>query len=109
MERKRASEYPQELLDLFDLYVHGELDRRGFLERAKKFATGGVTAMALWESLRPNYAWAEQVPKDDSRLKSESVSVPSRTETAASAVTLSVPQRRPASFRACWLCMRTVV
>ena len=40
MERKKASEYPQELLDLFDLYVHGELDRRGFLERAKKFATG---------------------------------------------------------------------
>src|SRR5436190_2943325 len=77
MERKKASDYPQELLDLFDLYVHGELDRRGFIERAKKFATGGVTAMALWESLRPNYAWAEQVPKDDSRLKTEYATVPS--------------------------------
>ena len=69
MERRKASEYPQELLDLFDLYVHGEIDRRAFLDRAKKFAAGGVTAMALWESLRPNYAWAEQVPKNDSRIK----------------------------------------
>src|SRR5438034_5303736 len=77
MERKRANEYPQELLDLFDRYVHGELDRRGFLEGAKKFAVGGVTAAAIWESLRPNYAWAQQVPKDDSRLKTEYVTVPS--------------------------------
>lgn len=77
MERKKASDYPQELLDLFDKYVHGDIDRRDFLEGAKKFATGGVTAMAIWESLRPNYAWAQQVPKDDSRIKTERVSVPS--------------------------------
>src|SRR3954447_412162 len=77
MERRKASEYPQELLDLFDLYVHGDLDRRGFLDRAGKFATGSVTALALWESLRPNYAWAEQVAKDDSRLKTEYATVPS--------------------------------
>src|SRR4051794_33271817 len=76
MERKKASDYPQELLDLFDLYVHGELDRRGFIERAGKFATGTVSAVALWESLSPNYAWAEQVSKTDSRLKTEYVSVP---------------------------------
>jgi carboxymethylenebutenolidase len=77
MERKKASDYPQELLDLFDRYVHGDIDRRGFLEGARKFATGGVTAMALWESLRPNYAWAQQVPKDDSRIKTEYATVPS--------------------------------
>jgi carboxymethylenebutenolidase len=69
MERKQASDFPQELLDLFDLYVHGAIDRRAFLDGAKKFAVGGITAMALWESLRPNYAWAEQVPKNDSRIK----------------------------------------
>ena len=51
--------------------MHGELDRRGFLEGAKKFAVGGISATAIWESLRPNYAWAQQVPKDDSRLKTE--------------------------------------
>jgi len=77
MERKQASDYPQELLDLFDRYVHGDIPRREFLDGAKKFATGGVTATAIWESLRPNYAWAEQVPKDDSRIKTEYVTVPS--------------------------------
>lgn len=76
MERKKASDYPQELLDLFDLYVHGDIDRRIFLDRAKKFAVGGVTAMALWESLRHNYAWAQQVPPTDSRIKTERVMVP---------------------------------
>jgi carboxymethylenebutenolidase len=77
MERKKASEYPQELLNLFDKYVHGDIERRDFLEGAQKFAVGGVTATAIWESLRPNYAWAEQVPKDDKRLKTEYVIVPS--------------------------------
>ena len=77
MERKKASEYPQELLNLFDKYVHGDIERRDFLDGAQKFAVGGVTATAIWESLRPNYAWAEQVPKDDKRLKTEYVIVPS--------------------------------
>lgn len=77
MERKKASDYPQELLDLFDQYVHGGIDRRAFLDGAKKFAVGGVTAMAIWESLRPNYAWAEQVPKDDKRIKTERATVDS--------------------------------
>src|SRR3990170_1217884 len=77
MERKKASDYPQELLNLFDLYVHGEISRRAFLDGANKFAVGGMTAMALWEALRPNYAWAQQVPKDDPRLKTEYATVPS--------------------------------
>ena len=69
MERKTASDYPQELLDLFHEYQHGDINRRDFLDRAKKFAVGGATVMALFESLRPNYAWAEQVKKDDGRIK----------------------------------------
>ena len=69
MERKKASDYPQELLDLFHEYQHGDISRRDFLDRAKKFAVGGVTAMALFESLKPNYAWAQQVPKEDARIK----------------------------------------
>src|ERR1039457_3209956 len=77
MERKKASDYPQELLNLFDRYVHGEIDRRDFLEGAKKFVVGGVSAAAIWESLRPNYAWAQQVPKDDSRIKTEYLTVDS--------------------------------
>ena len=76
-ERKQASEFPQELLDLFDKYVHGDIDRRSFLNGANKFAVGGLTATAIWESLRPNYAWAQQVPKNDPRIKTEVVTVPS--------------------------------
>jgi carboxymethylenebutenolidase len=77
MERKKASDFPQPLLDLFDKYVHGGIDRRAFLDGAQKFAVGGVTATALFEMLRPNYAWANEVPKDDSRIKAETVTVPS--------------------------------
>lgn len=77
MERKNATDFPQELLNLFDRYVHGDIERREFLEGAKKFATGGLTATAIWESLRPNYAWAQQVAKDDKRIKAERVDIPS--------------------------------
>ncbi len=77
MERKKAGDYPQELLNLFDKYVHGEMERRDFIESAKKFAVGGLTATAIWESLRPNYAWAQQVPKDDARIRTESATVES--------------------------------
>jgi len=77
MERKKATDYPQELLTIFDRYVHGEISRRAFLDAAAKYAVGGTTAMAIWESLRPNYAWAEQVAKDDSRLKTGYETVPS--------------------------------
>lgn len=77
MERKKASDFPQGLLDLFDRYVHGDIDRRAFLEGAQRFASGSVTAAMLWESLRPNYAWAQQVPPGDARIRAERVEVPS--------------------------------
>ena len=77
MERKKASDFPQELLNLFDKYVHGDIDRRDFMEGAKKFAVGGMTAATIFESLRPNYAWAEQIKKDDKRVIAEYVTVPS--------------------------------
>lgn len=68
MERKSAQEFDQELLYLYDYYVHGQIDRRTFLERAAKFAVGGVTALALLEMLNPHYAFAAQVPKEDARV-----------------------------------------
>lgn len=77
MERKKASDFPQGLLDLFDLYVHGDIDRRSFLDGAQRYATGAITAAMLWESLRPNYAWAQQVPPDDPRIRAERVDVES--------------------------------
>ena len=77
MERKQASDFPQELLNLFDGYVHGGISRRQFLDRAQRFAVGGLTAAALFEMLKPNYAWAIQVPPDDKRIKTEYDTVPS--------------------------------
>jgi len=77
MERKKASEFPQELLDEFHLYQHGEIDRRTFFDRAGKFAVGGLTVAAIFEALRPNYAWAQQVKKDDPRLHTETATVAS--------------------------------
>jgi carboxymethylenebutenolidase len=73
MERKQASDFDQELLNLFDQYVHGDVDRRGFLEKAARFAAGGVTALMLLDALSPRFAEAQQVPKDDKRLKTSSL------------------------------------
>jgi carboxymethylenebutenolidase len=77
MERKKASDFPPEVLKLFDGYVHGMLSRREFLDRAARFAVGGFTAAAMLESLRPNYALAQQVARDDARIKTEYMSYPS--------------------------------
>jgi carboxymethylenebutenolidase len=71
MERKKATDFPQEVLDLFDGYVHGAMNRREFLDRAAKYAIGGFTAAAMLESLSPNFAWAQQVVKDDARIRAE--------------------------------------
>src|SRR4029077_998096 len=71
MERKKASDFPPAVLKLFDGYIHGGISRRDFLDRAGKYAVGGFTAAAMLESLTPNYALAQQVPKDDARIKAE--------------------------------------
>ncbi len=77
MKRPTAQEFDQELLDIYDYYVHGQIDRRGFLDRAAKFAVGGLTAVALLELLSPKYAFAAQVPKDDNRVSTEYLKYPS--------------------------------
>lgn len=77
MERRKATEFPQALIDLLNRYMHGGISRRQFLHRAEKFAVSGVTAAALFQMLRPNYAWAIQVPPDDKRIRSQTVTVPS--------------------------------
>jgi carboxymethylenebutenolidase len=77
MQRKKASDFPQELLNLFDGYVHGRMNRREFLNSAQKFAVGGLTAAALFEMLKPNYALAIQVAPNDQRIKVEYDTVPS--------------------------------
>jgi carboxymethylenebutenolidase len=77
MIRKKATDFPQEVLNLFDGYVHGRTSRREFLEGAQKFAVGGVTAAMFLEMLKPNYALAMEVPPDDKRITTERVTVTS--------------------------------
>jgi carboxymethylenebutenolidase len=73
MDRKKAGDFDQELLDLYDAYAHSRIDRRAFFERASKYAVGGLTVAALVESLMPNYALASQVPENDPRIKAETI------------------------------------
>ncbi len=71
LPRLTAQDFDQELLILFDAYVHGNIDRRGFLDKAQKFAVGGLTAVGLLAALSPNFARAQVVPKNDARIKTE--------------------------------------
>jgi carboxymethylenebutenolidase len=71
MARMTAHDFDQELLMLFDAYVHGALDRRGFLDKAAKYAVGGVTAAMLLEQLSPKFAEAQVVKPTDDRIKAE--------------------------------------
>jgi carboxymethylenebutenolidase len=77
MARKTAADFDPELLILFNAYVHGAIDRRGFLDKAGRYAVGGVTAAMLLDQLSPNFVEAQQVAPDDTRLKTERVSYPS--------------------------------
>jgi carboxymethylenebutenolidase len=73
MERERAQDFDQELLDFYDDYAHGRVDRRDFIRRASAFAVAGVTAEALLHRLSPNYALAQQVAPGDERIRAEYV------------------------------------
>ena len=72
-ERKKASDFPKEVLALFDGYIHGFIDRRSFLEGTVKVVGGGTAAVAVLDALQPQYAWAAQVPEADERIRAEYV------------------------------------
>ena len=73
MDRKKASDFDQELLDLYDDYAHSRIDRRQFIDGVSKFAVGGLTLAALMGSLMPNYALASQVAENDPRITATTV------------------------------------
>jgi len=75
--RLTAQDFDQELLILFDAYVHGGIDRRGFLAGAQRFAKAGMTAAGILAALSPDFALGQQVKPDDARLKTEWVTVQS--------------------------------
>ncbi len=73
MERKQASDFAPEVLELYDEFAHGRVDRREYIKRLSAFAVGGLSVEALLISLSPNYAWAEQVKPNDPRIKAETI------------------------------------
>ena len=76
-ERKKAHQFDQAVLDLYDDYAHGRLSRRDYVKKLAAFAVGGLTVEALQQALAPNYSWAQQVAEDDPRIETERVSYPS--------------------------------
>ena len=56
---------------LFDQFVHGDIDRRSFVDRAARYCTGGMTAVGLLAALSPGFALAQKVAPQDSRIKTE--------------------------------------
>ena len=95
MTRKTADDFDPEVLILFDAYVHGHIDRRGFLDRAKKFAVGGMTAGMLLDALNPNFADAQQVAKDDARIRTQYLDYPSPQGNGKGRGYLVVPAKAP--------------
>ena len=77
MTRLTAKDFPQELLDYYDYYAHGKISKREFLNLAARYAVGGVTALALFNMLKPNYALAEQVKFTDPDILPEYIHYPS--------------------------------
>ena len=76
-ERRKATDFPKEILALFDGYVHGFIQRRDFLEGAAKVLGGGAAALTALDALQPTYAWAAHVPQDDARIQASYVEYPS--------------------------------
>ena len=76
MTRLTAKDFAPELLELYDFYVHGKINRREFLDRAAVF-TLGATALSVLGALSPNYALAEQVAVTDPDIKGEYIEYPS--------------------------------
>ncbi|HXJ40427.1 MAG TPA: dienelactone hydrolase family protein [Bryobacteraceae bacterium] len=68
---------PRAAIDLYNLFIHGEIDRRAFMEGIQKYATGGLAAATIVEALMPNYAQGQQVPKTDDRIQASYETVPS--------------------------------
>jgi len=73
MERKKATEFSQDILDMYDAYAHGRMSKRDFLTGASKYAVGGMTAMAIYDAMKPNYALANQVAPDDPAITTETI------------------------------------
>ena len=77
MTRLTARDFAPELLELYDFYAHGRITKREFLDRAGKYAVGGLTAAAILSQMSPDYALAQQVAPDDPAILAERITYPS--------------------------------
>jgi carboxymethylenebutenolidase len=68
---------PNGAVALYNLFIHGEISRRDFMDGLQRLAIGGLTTAALVEALMPNYAQGQQVSKTDDRIKASYETVPS--------------------------------
>lgn len=75
--RKKASDFDQRILEIFDGYVHGKMSKREFISQAGKYAAAGVTGAMILEQLQPDYALAQQVAPDDPDIETETITYPS--------------------------------
>jgi carboxymethylenebutenolidase len=91
-ERKKATDFPKEVLALFDGYVHGFIERRDFLDGAAKVLGGGAAALSVLTALQPRYAWAKQVTPEDSRIRAEYVEYPSPNGSGTMRGYMAVPE-----------------
>jgi carboxymethylenebutenolidase len=90
-ERKKASDFPKEVLALFDGYIHGFIERRDFLDGAAKVVGSAAAALSVLKALQPRYAWAEQVSPDDTSIRAEYVEYPSPTGSGTMRGYMAVP------------------
>jgi carboxymethylenebutenolidase len=90
-ERKKASDFPKEVLALFDGYIHGFIERRDFLDGAAKVVGSGAAALSVLKALQPRYAWAEQVSPEDASIRAEYVEYPSPTGSGTMRGYMAVP------------------
>ena len=102
MTRMTAKDFDQELLDLYDFYAHGKITKRQFLDRAGKFAVGGLSAVALLNMLSPNYALAEQVSFNDPDIHTDYITYPSPMERATFGATLFGLPAWMSPCQQCW-------
>jgi len=77
MTRLTAKDFSPELLELYDFYAHGRITKREFLDRAGRYAVGGLTATAILAMMSPDYALANQVAPDDPSIAAERIDYPS--------------------------------
>lgn len=75
--RKKASDFDQRILEIFDGYVHGKMSKRDFISKAGKYAAAGVTGAMILEQLQPDYALAQQVAPDDPDIETATITYPS--------------------------------